>query len=389
MNPMSFIELPLHYGGVPRWLFTRMVRLASKILTIIADEYGESELINRIGNPLWFHSLSMVLGFDWDSSGTTTVTTAVLRLAVHEANVSIMIAGGKGRTALLTPNLIEREGDRIGLSSSNIEMLKNISKLVAKVDSCLLQDGYSLYHHAVFASKNGDWSIVQQGMNTNTRLARRYHWSSRLLQNFTIRPHSGIQGSKVHNLVLDLTSERSSKAHDTIVDLVNMNPKKIQRELLLVKRCLKHNYSLYKWIENHDTVPDINPRVLKLRLVPVSINWKALEKAYQLNPRSLEELLLVQGIGPSTIRALALISEIIYGDEVDWQDPLRYGYAFGGKDGIPYPVNTRLMDNVIGMLESAIEEAKLSNKERLILLKRLRGLIKRIKGIYYIKDLSK
>ena len=383
---MSFIELPLHSGSVPPWLFRRMVALSSEILSIISDEYGRHEILRRLGDPLWFQAFATLIGFDWDSSGTTTVVTAVVRSAVRKANLDIAVAGGKGLMAMRTPAILQEEAERIGLSSSLLNRLRSISRIVAKVDTCMLQDGYSLYHHVLFATRDGAWAIVQQGMNEDIRLARRYHWLDSA-KSLVVEPHSGIAGLKVHDLTLDLTSRKSSRAHRTLVDLANEPPSKLKRDLYMAYRAIKKNSSLTSWMGLRDHPPSPS-HMLKLRLDPGKVNWRALERAYEVKPRTMEELLLIRGIGPSAIRALALISDLVYGEELEWRDPLRFGYAFGGKDGVPYPVNRYLMDEVIGILRRAVEEARAGHKEKVAMIRRLRGLVGKIKGVYYIKSIS-
>ncbi|RLF20414.1 MAG: DUF763 domain-containing protein [Thermoprotei archaeon] len=372
---MAFIELPLHDGRAPKWLFNRMVRLGAKIINIIVDEYGERELIRRIGHPLWFHALALVLGFDWDSSGVTTVTSAVLKKCIRELDLDIMVVGGKGKAALNIPSEIKEEGERLNFRTGIIESLSKLSRIAAKVDTSLIQAGYPLYHQAIFCTKSGEWCIVQQGMNVSIRMARRYHWTWNSFTTPEENPHSGLLGYRVHDAVLNLTSAKSRDARRTVLDLAKENPRKIRR--LLQEACGLLKGSILEWLGIKES---IRRSVLAYRIDPRKVNWKALEKTYQIQPRNYEEFLLVKGLGPTTIRALALISEIIYGDEVDWSDPLRYGYAFGGKDGIPYPVDVKLMDEVGDLLDKAIADKE--KRERL--LKRIKGILRRGNKVYYL-----
>jgi len=353
-----------------------MVKLARCMFEVIVDEYGADVILDRLADPLWFQGLACVLGFDWDSSGATTVTVAALRQALNRAELGLKVVGGKGKAALATIDTLDEIGDSLGLSHRTIEDLKRISRLSAKVDTCLLQDGYSIYHHAMFISSDAKWTIIQQGMNPSERLARRYHWSWRI-NNHVIEPHSGIQGVKIHEKVLNLTSQKSSQVHRAIVDLVKEKPTSMKRLIM----SLRGQSSLARWI-------GLDDRPIAYRLREVSINWQALERAYEIQPKNMEELLLVRGIGPGTLRALALVAELIYGCELDWQDPLRYAYAFGGKDGVPYPVNRERMDFVIEFLKDAIENAKLGDKERLLALRRLKGLVKKLGHAYYLVRLA-
>ena len=374
---MSFIELPLHGGRAPKWLFNRMVRIGTKIVDIIVDEYGEKELIRRIGHPLWFHALALVLGYDWDSSGVTTVTTAVLKKCIKELNLDIVVAGGKGKAALNVPLELEEEGDKLNFATNTIEALKKLSRIAAKVDTTLIQAGYPLYHQAVFCTRRGEWCIVQQGMNVNTKLARRYHWTWASLNTIEENPHSGLLGYRVHENVLNLVSPISRNARKTILDLVRENPRRIKR--MLYEACTPTRGTILEWlgIKSQGKFKEAGERY---RLDPRKVNWKILERTYQLQPRDYEELLMIRGLGPTTVRALALIAEIIYGDEVDWKDPLRYSYAFGGKDGIPYPVDVKLMDEIDEMLSKAVFD----KKKREQLLKKIKGILRRGNKVYYL-----
>ncbi len=313
----GIVDLLLHHGRAPPWLLERMRKLGGAICEAITDEYGERELLRRLSKPLWFQALSYVLGYDWNSSGTTTVTTAVLKSVLRD---EIRVAGGKGRTALRTPQELREIAREFGLDE---EGLVKTSKLVAKVDNSLIQDGYQLYHHAFFISREGDWTVIQQGMKGN--LARRYHWFNEA----KIGDEHGIMGLKEEK-VLNLASERSEEVRKDILDFVK---------------------------ERHAFID--------------GVNWEALKEAYELQPKNFEEFLLIRGIGPKTLRSLALVSKVIYGSELDWRDPVKYTFAFGGKDGVPYPVNKRLMDEVILTLREALDLAKAGKNEKKEAIKRL------------------
>ena len=321
------------------------------------------------------------MGFDWDSSGSTTITTAVLREAIRKANIPILIAGGKGAKAKKTPEEIEELGYELNFSTNLIEKLKMISRIVAKIDSVLLQDGYSLYHHVILASKEGYWTVIQQGMNLELKLARRYHWNYQV-ESYVENPHRGILGVKVHDTVLNLTSKKSHETRQCLVEIACEKPKKVRSLLLQALRVVKGDQSIERYITNQEKEIKTKWNIKAYRIEPTKVNWKALEEAYERQCRNIIELLNIKGLGPSTIRALALISNIIYGTEIDWTDPLRYGYAFGGKDGVPYPVNKRLMDEVISILEEAVDRAK--GKIEYRVLKHLKNIIPRRKHISYI-----
>ncbi len=309
---MGIVNLPLHGGRAPRWLFERMKKLGKSISQIIIDEYGIDEFLERFADPFWFQSFSCVLGYDWHSSGTTTVTMGAMKEVLKDG---IAVVGGKGRVALRTPEEIEKVGDKFGLSESKISKLKEVSKMVAKVDNSCVQDGFRLYHHTMIITEKGKWVVIQQGMNG--RWARRYHWIYKT-RSFVDEPHSGI-ASEIKVKTLDLTSKENRWVREKAID------------------------SVYELPRRHDIIKeDLNVRILK--------------RIEEINPKNFEELIKIRGIGPKTLRAIALVSEIIYGNKLSWKDPATYSFAHGGKDGIPYPVNKKLYDKSIEILEQAIRE---------------------------------
>jgi len=361
--------LPLHYGKAPRWLVTRMIRLAREITTIIVDEYGYDVFLQRISDPYWFQAFGCVLGYDWHSSGVTTVVTGVLKQALKPDELGIAVCGGKGRLSLQAPIEISQVGEKFGFSTSNIEKLRYASRISAKVDNTAIQAGYPLYHHAFIIAEDGKWAVVQQGMNVKDRTARRYHWLSEHVQNFVLEPHDAIVGNARREVALDMTAKQSQNCQKISVDIVKEKPRKIMRLLRSVRPA--YQTSLKKWI------PEAKWKeyVVDVLYMPNNLNWKVLKKAYEFQPRNYEELLGIKGVGPATIRGLALISELIYGEPPSWKDPVKYSFAYGGKDGVPYPVDRKAMDKSIQILETAIQNAKIGDKEKLRSLQRLRRYV--------------
>ncbi|MEM2156459.1 MAG: DUF763 domain-containing protein [Candidatus Jordarchaeales archaeon] len=355
-------DLVLHDGAAPRWLFERMVRLAKPIISFIVLEYGEEEFLRRVADPFWFQALSCILGFDWHSSGTTTVTCSALKLALNYKEHGLVAAGGKGAVSLKTPEEITRAGEIFGFSESEIERLIYSSRMAAKVDNVAIQSGYTLYHHVMFVSENGKWAVVQQGMNPDFKSARRYHWLSEKVSSFVEEPHTGIVGDIMHEHVLNMTAKESRDCRKVSLDLVRDNPSHIRSYFSAGNM----QRSLSDWIPGTKTTRQLNMRI--------NVNWDALKKAYEKQPENYEQLLAIKGIGPGTVRALALIAELVFGASPSWTDPVKYSFAFGGKDGVPYPVDKRRMDDVITFLERVVEEAKLGVKEKVELLKRLKRL---------------
>jgi hypothetical protein len=365
-------RLPLHYGKAPRWLVIRMRKLAKEIVTIIVDEYGTDDFLKRISNPFWFQALGCVLGYDWHSSGVTTVVTGVLKQAVVPEDHGMAVCGGKGKVSRQTPLEIGNVGERFGFSNEKIRNLQYASKMSAKVDNTAIQAGYQLYHHAFFLAEDGKWAVIQQGMCPQDRTARRYHWLSDNAKNFVVEPHDAIVGDVKRNMALDMTAKESESCRKTSVDIGKEKPKKIKRMIMSIRP--DYQKSLQEWMPKTSgkTWKEYPIDVLSM---PRNINWKALSEVYEFKPQNYEQLLGFKGMGPATIRGLALIAELIYGEKPSWKDPVKYSFAYGGKDGVPYPVNRRAMGESIRILKQAIQEAKIGSKERTRSLQRLRRFV--------------
>jgi len=342
------IYLPLHHGKAPYWLLGRMKKLAKPIIALIIKEFGEKEFFERMSDPIFFQSFSNVLGFDWNSSGSTTVLTGVLKSVLNTSDFSIRVAGGKGKEGLKTPEHVVRFADELGIGSKAEELIK-VSRLAAKVDGVALQDGYDIYHHALLFSPKY-CVVIQQGMNTHARLARRYHWKVSSFSAKAEEPHSGIITVRRENSVMNLVARESRENRETILDVVRDGT--FQRDYRKLLSVLRYRESV---------------------VVPKRIDWNAIEKAYNLQPERFEELLLVRGIGKAAIRALALVADIIYNAEYSTQDPAKYCFAVGGKDGVPFPVDRRSYDEVIEFMRDAIKQAELGRFEKLEALKRLQA----------------
>lgn len=351
--------LPLHDGYVPRWLYDRMVRLGTLIVRFIIEEFRTEELLKRLGDPVWFQALGCSLGFDWHSSGLTTVVTAALKDAVSKGDYGLFIAGGKGKLSRRAPEEILRICGSKRLDVDPYKLIK-ISRLVAKVDNSLLLDGYNLYHHTLFFDEEGNWSVIQQGMNIEYKYARRYHWTSFTTRSLIVEPHSGLIGDHKHKFVMDLTSRKSDESRKVILDILK-EKNRVKRDLIRLRDLTRGD--LDKWIGLEEGVRLDN---VKLLYMPRSLNWRAIRKAYEIQPRNYEELLEIEGIGPTTFRALALISEIIYGTKTSKQDPIRYTFAVGGKDAIPYPINRKVYDEVISYYEYLLEKIDVDKRREII-----------------------
>ena len=369
MKRTGVARLPLHYGKAPRWLVTRMIKLAREITTIIVDEYGRDVFLQRLSDPYWFQALGCVLGYDWHSSGVTTVLTGVLKNALNPEENGLAVCGGKGKASLQAPVEISQLGEKFGFSTRRIERLRYASRMSAKVDNTAIQAGYPLYHHAFIVAEDGKWAVVQQGMNVKDRTARRYHWLSEHVQNFVLEPHDAIVGNIKREIALNMTAKQSQNCQKVSTDIAKEKPKKVMRQLQSIRPA--HQTSLKKWM------PEAKWKeyVVDVLYLLSNLNWKALKKAYEFQPKNYEELLDIKGIGPATVRGLALISELIYGEPPSWKDPVKYSFAYGGKDGVPYPVDRKAMDQSIQILESAIQNAEIEREEKLRSLQRLRKYV--------------
>ena len=369
MRRTGTASLPLHYGKAPRWLITRMTKLAKQIVTIIIDEYGQTELLRRLSDPYWFQALGCTLGYDWHSSGLTTVLTAVLKTAANPAEHGIAVCGGKGRLSRQAPTEITQTAEAFGFSTDIIHRLRYASRMSAKVDNTAIQAGYPLYHHAFLITEKGEWAVVQQGMCIKDRTARRYHWLSEKVRDFLIEPHNAIVGDARRQIALDMTAKESRECQKASTDIAKEKPTKIMNMLKSIRP--KYQKSLQEWmpkIRRKDYITDT-------LYMPRNLNWKALKKAYEFQPRNYGELLNIRGIGPATVRGLALISELIYGKPPSWRDPVKYSFAYGGKDGVPHPVDRKAMDKSIDILQNAVKNAKIGDRERLRALERLRRYV--------------
>jgi len=352
------MNLPLHRGRAPVWLFTRMKNLSREIISLIVSEYGPVEMLRRLSDPLWFQAFGCVLGFDWHSSGVTTTVCGAVKESIKglEKDLGFFVAGGKGGTSRKTPAEIEAAADLMG---RDFGKLVYSSKIVAKVDSNALQDGYQLYHHCfIFTCDGNMWSVIQQGMNEDNRMARRYHWLSEGLESFTCEPHKAICCNK-RDEVINLVAVESGKAREAIAGLSREKPKDIIKDLKKLKNLNENSYTL----------------PLRHHIVPGDIDHKRLEKiftsTYERKPEDFEKLLAMKGVGPKTIRALTLISELVYGVKYSIKDPVRFSFAHGGKDGIPYPVDRENYTRSIEILHKAVRDSKIGRTEKIKAIKRL------------------
>ena len=342
-------HLPLHGGKAPAWLFQRMTRLSREIALFIIDAFGKDEMLHRLYDPFWFQAFGCALGFDWHSSGVTTTVCGALKEGLKgiDKELGFFVAGGKGRVSRKTPQEIEVVCDQRSMDGTP---LIYASRMSAKVDSAAVQDGYQIYHHCFFFTDKGTWAVVQQGMNEQTRYARRYHWLGQEVRDFVCEPHWAVCCDRKEE-GLNLVAFESGQTRDAITELCHMKPESLISELRL---------------------PPGHP-------VPgEKIHLERLEKQflqiYERGPEHFEALLGIRGVGPKSLRALTLISELIYGVKPSFKDPARFSFAHGGKDGHPYPVDRKVYDQTVEVLRTAIEKAKVGDREKADAIRRLGAL---------------
>jgi len=343
----GFADLPLHGGQCPPWLFQRMKRLGGAIIETIVSFFGPEEFLRRIADPVFFQSLGCLLGFDWHSSGLTTTLCGALKEGIRgkEDALGVYVCGGKGGVSRKTPEEIATHAERQGFSFA--ETLIQYSKLSAKVDNTALQDGYTLYHHVFFFTACGAWSVVQQGMNVESRFARRYHWLGERVDDFVCEPHTGICGVRQEVGVLNLVARESTACREAMVRFVREDPPMVLREMRKVK---------YLFL----------PR--RHEITPVDFDGKRLGKTllslHERAPQDFADFLSVPGVGPKTVRALALTIQVVFGAKPSFRDPVSFSFAHGGKDGIPFPVDRATYDTTIAFFEKLLSHCRLGINEK-------------------------
>lgn len=362
--------LPLHGGKAPSWLTGRMCGLAREIANIMIDEYGTTQFILRLSDPYWFQALGCVLAYDWHSSGVTTVVTGVLKSVLDPLEHGVVVCGGKGKTSRKTPTDIAWASGKWGFPQETIDELTYASRMTAKVDNTAVQTGYQLYHHAFLLTEKGKWAVIQQGMSDELRSARRYHWLSDQTASFVDDPQNAVACNTKRDKALNMAAKDSEASRKASVDLSKEPPKKLMKLIQSASRP-QNQTSLYTWLPKSE-----NPWILTQSLnMPRYISWNTLNRVYEFQPNNYEELLAIEGVGPATVRGLALVGELIYGEEPSWEDPVKFSYAYGGKDGVPFPVDRKAMDESISILKKAVEEARVGEREKLRGLANLRRFV--------------
>lgn len=356
MDRTGTATLPLHRGTAPRWLFYRMVRLARAMVCALVEDVGPEGVLRRLSDPFWFQAFGSLLGFDWHSSGLTTTVCGALKegLRGFEQELGIAVAGGKGQASRRTPHELEALGERWGV---DVRRLVYASRMRAKVDSNAVQDGYQLYHHCFFATRTGAWAVVQQGMREADRTARRYHWLGETVSDFVCEPHAAVCADRTVP-TLNLVARESEAARKAIAALSRESPARLRRDL---------ERALTMPARHHVQACDLDPERVE----------RVLLRTYEAQVEGFEALLGLPGVGAKTLRALALLSELLAGAPPSWRDPARFSFAHGGKDGHPFPVDRETYDRTVAVLEEAVRKARLGRAERLEALRRLHSWLDR------------
>jgi uncharacterized protein len=366
-------NLPLHGGRVPPWLSSRMSVLGRVIAEAIVHEYGRDELLRRLAHPFWFQSFGAVMGMDWHSSGITTSVIGALKrgLAPIQHELGFYVCGGKGAHSRRTPHELQEIGSRTGVDATP---LVRASRLVAKIDSAAVQDGFDLYLHAFFATVDGHWCVVQQGMNEDLGEARRYHWQSDQLPGFFESPHAAIEGRNV-GAIVNLADVRAERSRTAGLELVRSGP---DRSISILKHFQgSGNAALSLFPENEPVAPPLPhlrlPHHHEVRASDVMLKrlQGTLAAAAEAGPKDYADLLLTPGVGARTVEALAFVAEVVHGAPSRFSDPARFSLALGGKDGHPFPVPITVFDETIRLLKRAVDRAKLGSTEALAAIQRL------------------
>ncbi len=356
MQRSGTADLPLHHGRVPPWLANRMARLGRAISEAIVLEFGKNEFLLRLSDPLWFQSFGAVLGMDWHSSGITTSVVGALKRAINpiSKDLGIYVCGGRGRHSRQTPNELLHIADQTGLNGRH---LVRCSRLSAKVDNTAIQDGFQIYLHSFILTDEGKWAVIQQGLNNRNGYARRYHWHSEQFESFVNEPHTSIVGSN-QGLIFNLTDHQADPARNAMVDFSGQHPDRAAAEIRKIHMPSHHD--------------------VKVKDVDMKRLGSVLALAYDTEVDNFENLLLIKGLGPRTLQSLALVSEIIYGTPSRFEDPARFSFAHGGKDGHPFPVPTKVFDKTIHTLRTAVEKAKIGMTDKKDAIKSLHTMALRI-----------
>ena len=349
MKRSGFADLPLHGGRVPQWLAGRMVTLGTAISESVLHHYGRAELLSRLSDPFWFQALGSVMGMDWHSSGITTSVMGALKKGLNPKahELGVYICGGRGKQSRNTPQELRDIAERTSLDG---DALVRTSRLTARIDNNAVADGFQIYLHSFILTSDGDWAIVQQGMNEASRLARRYHWHSASVRDFTADPHAAIVGENA-GTIRNLVDARAKPAQDALLAIAKADPAQTLADVRRLEMPMHHDVR----------ASDVNAKRL----------GSVLALAHERELRDFASFLLLEQLGPRTLQSLAFVAEVVHGTPTRFDDPARFSFAHGGKDGHPFPVPLKVYDESIAVLRRALDAAKLGHTDKLQGMSRL------------------
>jgi hypothetical protein len=356
MKRSGVADLPLHGGRVPPWLAERMTKLGTAITENIVHHYGTSTFLSRLSDPFWFQAFGAVMGMDWHSSGITTSVMGALKrgLAPRADELGLYVCGGRGRFSRNTPNELRSIAERRGFDADS---LVRTSRLTARVDNNAIGDGFQIYLHSFVVTSQGEWAVVQQGLNDQNGMARRYHWHSATVGDFVAEPHTGIVGEN-QGTIMNLVDSRADRAQTALLEVANEHPEKT----LQAARHLR--------MPAHHEVQARNVDVKRLGAV--------LAIAYEKDLHDFAELLLLEKLGPRTLQSLALVAEVVHGAPSRFNDPARFAFAHGGKDGHPHPVPLKTYDESLNFLRKSLDAAKVGHTDKVDGFKRLDHFVRQV-----------
>ena len=349
MKRSGVADLPLHGGRVPHWLASRMTKLGTAITETIIHDYGRSSFLSRLSDPFWFQAFGAVMGMDWHSSGITTSVMGALKrgLGPRANELGIHICGGRGRFSRNTPQELRLIANKRGFDG---DKLVRTSRLTARIDNNAISDGFQIYLHSFVLSDEGEWAVIQQGLNDRNGMARRYHWHSAAVKDFVAEPHTGIVGP-TQGTIMNLVDGQAKKAQYAMLAITHESPDFALRE------------ARYLRLPSHHEVRESNVDLKRLGAV--------LAVAHERNLHDFAELLLVEKLGPRTLQSLALVAEVVHGTPTRFSDPARFSFAHGGKDRHPFPVPLKTYDETLNFLRTSLESAKVGDQDKLDGFRRL------------------
>jgi hypothetical protein len=360
MKRSGVADLPLHGGRVPQWLADRMMKLGTAIVESIVLRYGRSEVLTRLSDPFWFQALGSVMGMDWHSSGITTSVMGALKRGLHNrsSELGIFICGGRGKHSRNTPTELRVVADQRGFDG---EALVRTSRLTARIDNNAIADGFQIYLHTFVVTSEGEWAVVQQGLNDATGMARRYHWHSATVRDFVAEPHTGIVGDSQGEIV-NLVDRQAKPAQAALLDIAQQNPITTLQEAQRLLLPARHEVA----------ASDVDLKRL----------GAVLAVAYERQFHDFAELLLLEKLGPRTLQTLSLVAEVVHGTPTRFSDPARFSFALGGKDRHPFPVPLKTYDQSLAVLQTALDAARLGDAEKLGGFERLHRFVRSVEERY-------